>query len=61
MDQDIHQISKIIALTTCMYNLDKKTSVLEKVQGGGVNMTQTCTNTKGKDPNNSYVDGLKNL
>ena len=54
--------SQILALTTRLTKLDKtKTSVLATVQEGGVNTTQTRTNTKERDPNTSYVEGINNI
>ena len=54
--------AKIIDLTTSSSYLDKdKTSVLETVQRGGVKITQTRTNTKGRDTNKSYVEGLAKI
>ena len=54
--------AKIITLTTCLSKLErKKQYILVTVQGGGVNITQTFTNTKGREPNNTYVEGLNNL
>ena len=53
--------AKIIALTTCLSKLDKNTSDFVTVQGGGGNITQTQTNTKGRYPKKSYAEGLKNL
>ena len=38
-----------------------KTSVLVTFQGGGGNITHTCTNNKGRDPNKIYVEGLNTL
>ena len=38
-----------------------KTSILVTAQEGGGNRTQTCTNTKGSDPNKIYVGGLNNI
>ena len=52
---------KITALTTRLFKLDKKTLVLEKVQVGGGNRTQTRINTKARDPKKSYAEGLHNL
>ena len=54
---------KIIALITCLTKLENtKTSVLATVQGGGGgNRTQTRTNTKVRDPNNSYVEVINNI
>ena len=54
--------SQILALTPRLTKLDKtKTSVLEKVQGGGGNTTQTRTNTKERVPNMSYVEVINNI
>ena len=53
--------AKIIVLTTRLYKLQKKTSILETVQGGGGNITQTRANTKGREPNMIYVEGLNNI
>ena len=54
--------SKIIALENRVSKLDKnKTPVLATVQGGEGNINQTHTNTKGRETNKSYVEGLKNL
>ena len=39
----------------------KQTSVLETVQEGGGNITQTRTTTKGRDPNKNYVEVLNNI
>ena len=45
-----------------MYRLKKnELSVLTKVQGVGCNRTQNRTNTKGGDPNKSYVEGINNI
>ena len=53
---------KILALPTRLSKLEKnKTSVLEKVQGGGGNITHNHTNSKGRYPNKSYVQVLNNL
>ena len=53
---------KSIALTTHMSNSDKeKTFVLGTVQGRGGYRTHTHTNTKGRDPNKSYVEVIANL
>ena len=53
---------KCFSLTTCLSKLEKnENSVLATVQGGGSNRTQTCTNTKGRDPNKSCVEGLNNI
>ena len=38
-----------------------KTSVFEIVQGVGGNRTHTCTNTKGREPNNNYSEVIKIL
>ena len=46
--------TKNLALTTLLSNLEKKKSVLVTVQGGGRKLTQTCTNTKGKDKMTRY-------
>ena len=40
---------------------ENKTSVLATVQGGGGNITQIRTNTKGRYPNNIYVVGIKKI
>ena len=54
--------AKMLTLTTCLSKLYKnKTSVLAIVKGGGGNKTQICTSTKRRDPNNTYVEGLKNI
>ena len=53
---------KILLLTARLYKLEKtKTYVLATFQLGGVNITLTLTNTKGSDPNKSYVEVLNNL
>ena len=45
-----------------MSKLDKnKTSFLKTVKAGGGNRTQTHTNTKGRYPNKSYVEGLNKI
>ena len=56
--------AKIIALTTRLYKLEEnQTYVLETVQGGGGNRTQTRTNTDNivSDPNKSYVEVINNI
>ena len=52
---------KFIALTTYLYNIYRKTYAITTVQGGVVNITQTCTNTNGRDPNKSYIEGINNI
>ena len=44
-----------------MYKLEKKTSVLVTVQGGGGNRTHTRTKNKGRNINKSYAEGLNNI
>ena len=56
-----HKDAKIFTLTTSLYRLEKKSSVLATVQGGGGNITQTRTNSYGRDPNMSYIEGINNL
>ena len=54
--------AKIITLKNCLSKLEgNKTSILVTAQGGGGNRTQTCTNTKGSNPNKIYVGGLNNI
>ena len=53
--------AKILALTNSLSKLEKKTSILETFQIGGVNRTQICTNNKVRDPNKSYVEELNNI
>ena len=44
-----------------MSKLDKiKTYVLATIRIGEGNITQTRTNTKGREPNNIYVEGINN-
>ena len=59
--KDIPNYEKIISITTYQYNSEKdKTSVIETLQGGE-NITQTHTNTKGRDPDTGYVEVISNL
>ena len=53
--------AKILALTTCLSKFDIKTSILASVQRGRGNRPHTCTNTKGREPNQSYVEELNNI
>ena len=56
--------AKIIALTTRLSKLEEnQASVFATVQRVGSNRTQTRTNidTKRRDPNKNYVDGLKDI
>ena len=57
-----HNYAKILALPTCLSKVYKnKTSVLSTFQGGGCNITQTCTNIKVSESNKSYAEGLNDL
>ena len=51
----------MLALTTNFSKLEVKTYVLAKVQVVGGNITQTRTNTKVRDSNKIYFEGLYNL